>query len=427
MSLCANIHSHKLGAPEVTGCMKTLVKPKTDQVMNTEINSEKPVPQIGLRERPLRRKELEAASTPVPAPAPALAPANSLNEVATDALMAELFMRGNRIKGHLEEMSAANRKLQKQHTEYLGRVLETGEALDALAANVSDACKQIAASAKEDCKQIAASAKEDCKQIANTVLRESKTTIESTAATCLNRTQTLVAECSQRVETAETECRALTTTAVEECGKRAEAAEAEALRCIEQADKATVAANALGTSFNALNDRLHNIEISLRTIFATGAGFAAPAAPVYVAQPAAQPPPLPPPKLPPPKPPREDTIIKMQFVLFGLHQKEGEKIRQKLRYATARHSSLTIIENTLKEALPQHADYALVSGHPELGSRWKHCLDFYGPAKCFRLDNGSVAGFRQKIQNLYEARFPSAAAITPITAALQQASANNGR
>jgi len=336
-------------------------------------------------------------------------PRTALEAASAASLIEELILRGMSLRSLAVDVT----KQQQAVLKGIDQLQTTGkEALDGCKKIVTDSeheVKKLTAHAKEVCKALTVAAKEECRHVTEAIMLEGRAIAEKTETTCLSRAEALEVECLKRVEAAESTCRELVDKVTKECASLAKSAEDEAYRCVEESEKAVAATNALGVSFNTLNERLHNIEISLRTIFSSGAGFAA--APVYAAPPQPAPAPVVPTPVPVPAVKRLDANgqVKMHFVLLGLHWKDAEKIRQKLRSVTARHSTLTIIEDTTRDVLPKHADYAIVSGAHDLALRWKFCLDSYGSAKCVRLDNGSINSFRIKIEELYEARYPSTA------------------
>lgn len=346
----------------------------------------------------------------------------ALTDISTDALLGEILRRGADIREAIAMLMTHQDKVVKALDQF-----------DEHATRTKAACQQVVKTAEQTFKDLISTSKDSLKSVTETARQECATITKATETTCLSRVEATEATCLGRVEAVETMCRTTVQTVTEECNRRAEAAESEALRCIEQADRATAAADALGRSFNVLNERLHGLEVSIRTLFSGGVGLA----PVY--NPAGAPSAPAPAFVPPPPPPAPVSTAtssvepapetsngkrpKMEVVLLGLHQKDIERIRQRMRQPTQRGVSLVIVENTSKEALPKHADYAIVSGALDLAMRWKLCLETYGSSKCVRLNTGSLAEFREKIEQLYEARYPfhAPANLNPVNQALSVA------
>lgn len=333
----------------------------------------------------------------------------SLHSASTAALIGEVLERGAILRESSEILAKNQQRIQKAIADFDNVVEASYKSCQSTLKQTEQTFKDLVSASKDQLKSAAEASRLECHNI--TMASE---------ALCTKRVEALEEECMKRVEAAEALCRTTVETVTAECNKRAESAESEALRCIEQADRATAAADALGKSFNVLNERLHGLEVSFRTLFAGGSPGVAPVyspaalqtAPAPVPfYPAPQPAPTPPPPAPPANVTRlpkriESRPNKMEFVLLGLHQKDVERIRQGLRQPTARGANIIVIEDTLKEALPKSADYAIVSGAHDLALRWKFCVEFYGAAKCVRLENGSLRTFRDKIEQLYEAKYP---------------------
>lgn len=363
----------------------------------------------------------------LPGAKPKPEPLPDLIDTPTSALWAELLNRGM-------ELLEAGQDLKNTHRD----IMTAMSKFDEHAIHAKTACSALAKDATQAVERAITTAKEQLKAAAESSTKECQTITEATKTECLTRAQTLEEECLRRVTAAEEVCRKAIDTVTTECSQRAESAEAEALRCIEASDRAVAAANALGESFNALNGRLHNLEISIRTLFAGSMGSMG-NVPVY--QPVATNAPTPAPTPAPPVPAATPAPVavteppfakhakngtskpKMTFVLIGLHQKNIEHILQNLRKPTQRGVEIIVIEDTSSEAMPK-ADYVLVAGGSVLDKRWHFCLDKYGPTHCVRLVNGSVVSYRQKIEELYEAKYPfnhPNASINQIGAALNDA------
>lgn len=334
-----------------------------------------------------------------------------LQNATMSELIQALLCKGDDLEEKASDLESSQTRIKKALDDFDGQAKAARTSIQQLVDSANKDLSALSSTVKEQASSIAEGAKSSCAQIANAV-----------QAACTDRAAKLETDCLARVEAVEAQFKTAVDTITKECAQRAESAEQETLLCIERADQAVASANALGASFNTLNERLHELEISMRTFFRSGMSPApiyspvatsAPAVPMAVQLPTLASASELPPKAAPTnvvpmktKQRNEDDGHKMTFALLGLHQKNVEHIMQRLRKPTARHVELIVVENTATDKLPKHADYCIVSGDHDLSRRWAFCLETYGLTKCVRLNNGSVVSFREKIEELYEAHHP---------------------
>jgi hypothetical protein len=348
---------------------------------------------------------------------------NALAVAPTARLLTELVVRGQEMQKDAEALSKRQEILYKA----------TGD-LQNYVTTVKATFQEAAGTAAQKLNDMIGMFKTGAHQTAEATRSECQALTQATDTKCHESVQALQTECLKRVAEAEAKCQA----AVESANSRADAAEEEAVRCLEQVDRAVATANALGSSFNQLSERFHGLEATFRMVIMGGGAGQAP-----VWTPAATPVSAPAPLAPVPEPPANTIPFNgngnhaeertrpntppMQFVLIGLHQKDIERIRQKLPKHVGRAADMVVIEDTTADVMPRKADYCLVTNeHDNSGDRrWKFCLETYGSAKCVRLANSSISAFRAKIEELYTARYPliAPANLNSVANALHQVAA----